>query len=571
MKKTLLFIILVTVVASLFVGCSGKNQGELQFELNESGTEYTVSFTGRKNCADIIIPEEHEGLPVTGIADYAFRNYRRLKSITIPASITHIGKKAFIGCSGLESVHLSDLKAWCEITFDYNWLSFQSNPFYYADNLYVNGESVTNLMLPDDITEIKSIAFYGCKWLESVTIPRGIIGEAAFLDCRDLKVLNIGKGVTDIYPYAFENATALELIYFNAENMNDPVCMTGTSTAAIYNYLFANAGEKGEGIKVVIGKDTTRIPARMFSSTDEPSIVSLEFEDGGVCKTIGHYAFENCTKLKSAHIPSHVTAIESYAFAECKSLSEVTLLDGLYSLGYYAFLNCSSLTEINIPNTIINLFPSTFGGCTGLAKISIPASVSNINADIFEGCCNISEIIVDENNKNFKSIDGNVYSKDGTTLVKFAPGKTDSEFTIPNGVATLGNYAFSGCRNLVSVTIPDSVTSIGDYAFHDCANLKSAVIGNSVTKIDNYAFAECIRLTSVTIPDSVTKIGNNAFKNCRRLRSITIPYSVTEIGANAFFGCERLVICCESTAIPAGWDASFNPGKRKVVLGCSGI
>ena len=569
MKKTLLFIILVTVVASLFVGCSGKNQGELQFELNESGTEYTVSFTGRKNCADIIIPEEHEGLPVTGIADYAFRNYRKLKSITIPASITHIGKKAFIGCSGLESVHLSDLKAWCEITFDYNWLSFQSNPFYYADNLYVNGESVTNLMLPDDITEIKSIAFYGCKWLESVTIPRGIIGEAAFLDCRDLKVLNIGKGVTDIYPYAFENATALELIYFNAENMNDPACIQPNSF--LYNYIFANAGEKGDGIKVVIGKDTTRIPERIFSSTDASSIISLEFEEGGVCKTIGAFAFEECIELQSVDIPSSVTAIENNAFSGCSSLSKLTISEGLTKIGYYSFFDCKNLNTVDLPNSLVSIYPYAFGNCVKLTNIKMPSKVIAFNADAFNGCYNIINIIFDENNPHFKSIDGNVYSKDGTTLVKFAPGKTDSEFTIPNGVATLGNYAFSGCRNLVSVTIPDSVTSIGDYAFHDCANLKSAVIGNSVTKIDNYAFAECIRLTSVTIPDSVTKIGNNAFKNCRRLRSITIPYSVTEIGANAFFGCERLVICCESTAIPAGWDASFNPGKRKVVLGCSGI
>ena len=567
MKKTLILITFIAIIASLLVGCGGKKQGELKFELNESGTEYTVSFVGRKNCSDIIIPEEHEGLPVTKIADFAFRNNRRLKSITIPASITHIGKKAFIGCTGLESVHLNDLKAWCEITFDYTWISYQSNPLTYAEGLYVNDELVTELVIPEDVTRINNAAFYKCPGITSVTIPQGVIGECAFSECTTLKEINIGEGVSAIEICAFEQCTGLEKVYFNAVNMSDPIGMLDTSNFPIYNYIFSNAGEKSDGIHVIIGKSATRIPSRLFSATDDASVVSLEFEEGGVCKTISHYAFENCPDLKSINIPDFVESIESYAFAECTSLSDVTISDKLTKISPYAFLNCVSITEFTVPNGLTSINPTVFSGCTGLTSINVPASIGTFNADAIRGCYNITEINVDENNANFKTIDGNVYSKDGKTLIKVAPGKTEKEFTVPDGVVTVGNYAFCDCRNLVKITIPDSVTSIGDFAFNGCSDLESVIIGNGVTKIDNYAFADCIRLKSVNIPDGVTRIGSYAFKNCRKLKKITLPASITEIGDYAFFGCEGLTIRCRTTAKPAGWSAIWNPDKRRVVWG----
>ena len=575
MKKALVLILFIIIVASLFAGCdvidkkllNSKLPNGFHYELNESGTEYTVTFIGKKTGADVVIPEEHDGLPVTGIADCAFLGCRRMKSVTIPASITHIGSRAFFGCTRLKDVYISDLSAWCGVSLEYTWISFESNPFAYAENLYVNGELITELVIPEDVERINKAVFYRCPGITSVTIPSGVIGECAFTECRSIKEINIGNGVSAIEIYAFENCTGLEKVYFNAVEMKDPVGLMNSLGVPLYNYIFANAGEKSGGFRVIVGKDATRIPDRLFSSTDAASVISLEFEEGGVCKTIGHYAFENCPELKSAHIPSHVSEIKSYAFSECKSLSEVTLSDGLYSLGYYAFLNCSSLTEIYIPNTIKMLFPSTFGGCTGLTKISVPASVSTFNADIFEGCYNITEISVDENNESFKSVDGNVYTKDGATLVKYAPGKTDAEFKVPEGVVTIGNYAFSGCRNLVSVTIPESVTSIGDYAFNDCAHLKRVNVGANVAKIDNYAFANCICLTEINIPEGVTRIGNYAFRNCRKLKRIVIPESVAEMGANAFLGCEKLTIRCGIGAKPESWDATWNPDDRRVVWG----
>lgn len=112
--------------------------------------------------------------------------------------------------------------------------------------------------------------------------------------------------------------------------------------------------------------------------------------------------------------------------------------------------------------------------------------------------------------------------------------------TIPDGVTSIGDFAFCDCGKLTSVNIPDSVTSIGGYAFQDCSSLTSVTIPDSVTSIGYRAFDGCYNLTSVTIPDSVTEIGDSAFSFCYGLTSITVPDSVTSIGNGAFKYCSGL-------------------------------
>ena len=120
----------------------------------------------------------------------------------------------------------------------------------------------------------------------------------------------------------------------------------------------------------------------------------------------------------------------------------------------------------------------------------------------------------------YKSIDGNIYSKDEKTLIQYATGKTNASFVIPDSVTSIGENAFSGCYSLTSITIPDSVTSIGDSAFSWCDSLTSVTIGSGVTSIGDSAFFYCNSLTSITIPDSVTIIGARAFSCCLSLTSI---------------------------------------------------
>ena len=133
---------------------------------------------------------------------------------------------------------------------------------------------------------------------------------------------------------------------------------------------------------------------------------------------------------------------------------------------------------------------------------------------------------------------------------------------IGNSVTSIGNSAFNGCTRLTSITIPNSVTTIGGLVFYRCTGLISVSIGNSVTSISEDAFNGCTRLTSIKIPNSVTSIGDRAFSDCN-LISVTIPNSVTSIGSSAFRGCSSLTSVTIGYSVTSiGYDAFY---------GCSGL
>ena len=137
------------------------------------------------------------------------------------------------------------------------------------------------------------------------------------------------------------------------------------------------------------------------------------------------------------------------------------------------------------------------------------------------------------------TIGGVLFCKTDRRLVCYTPS-AQGLYEIPQGIESIGEWAFAWCDGLTSITIPDSVTSIGDYAFAYCDSLTSVTIPVSVTTIRDYAFISCTGLTSVSIPVSVTSIGDGAFAYCSGLTSVTIPDSVTSIGIGAFEGCSGL-------------------------------
>ncbi len=240
--------------------------------------------------------------------------------------------------------------------------------------------------------------------------------------------------------------------------------------------------------------------------------------------SIGEGAFKSCNGLTSVTIPNSVTSIGGSAFSRCIGLASVTIPNSVTYIGYHAFSDCSSLPFVTIPNSVTSIGEGAFKGCNGLTSVTIPNSVTSIGEGAFVGCSGLENIYVDPENTNYSSIDGILYSKDATSIIKVPA--TKNNVTIPNSVTSIVYGAFEGCRGLTSVAIPNSVTSIGDYAFEDCRGLTSMTIPNSVTSIGLRAFHSCKSLISVTRPNSVTYIGWGAFDNCYNLKSIYMQCEV---------------------------------------------
>ncbi|HPG92856.1 MAG TPA: InlB B-repeat-containing protein, partial [Clostridia bacterium] len=273
--------------------------------------------------------------------------------------------------------------------------------------------------------------------------------------------------------------------------------------------------------------------------------------------------------IPSVYNGKRVTNIGNRMFFHCTALTSVNIPDSVTSIGSYAFYCCTSLTSVNIPDSVTNIGDDAFEYCTSLTSVNIPDSVTSIGKFVFGGCKSLTSINVDSGNLSYKSIDGNVYSKDGSAFIQYAIGKVEKNFKIPDSITSIGDGAFYGCTSLTSVNIPNSVTSIGSEAFFYCKSLTSIIIPDSVTSIGYRVFSDCTSL-SYNIKDNVKYLGNsnnpyviaispvdenvieiilqnstriiynNAFEYCTNLTSVTIPDSVTNIGKSAFRGCTNL-------------------------------
>ena len=257
------------------------------------------------------------------------------------------------------------------------------------------------------------------------------------------------------------------------------------------------------------------------------------------------------------------------AFAASESDLTFTLT---YDEASYAVSDCdeNASGELVIPSeykgkSVTEIDDSAFKDCKAITSVTIPDSVTSIGYDAFENCIGLKEISVSPDNSDYSSQNGILFNKDKTMLITYPCGKSETSYTVPSTVVTIGEGAFRYCYNITSVTIPDSVTNIYRGAFENCTGLTSVTIPNSVTYIGDSAFKGCTGIASITLPDSVTYIGDSAFqdctgllsiiisgnvthiwddtfKNCTALTSVTIPESVTDIEDDTFKGCNSELI-----------------------------
>ncbi len=240
--------------------------------------------------------------------------------------------------------------------------------------------------------------------------------------------------------------------------------------------------------------------------------------------------FKTRHQILSVTFPESVTKIGELGLAICSRLNRINVspnntkycsIDGvLYSKDKKTLLSCTkNITHYSLHDGVTSIGEFAFKNCVNLLTVDISAGVTNIgicgftNANNpFVGCEKLTDINVSENNTEYCSIDGVVFAKDKKTILFFPAGRT--QYSIPDGVTSIGMKSFYNCENLTSIIIPEGVRSIGMYAFSGCVNLKSVTISESVTSIDDDGFCDCDNLTQVTVIGNITPVIRKAFKDC---------------------------------------------------------
>ena len=378
------------------------------------------------------------------------------------------------------------------------WIGYQA---------FMNCNRLTSITIPNSITGIASEAFIDCSSLTNITIPDSVIsiGERAFYFCESLTNITIPDSVISIGYNAFYYCRSLTSI--NVSNNSK-------------NYSSIDG--------VLFNKDKTQIISYSAGKKETSYIIPDSVT------SIADYAFDNCTRLTSITIPEGVTIIGSSAFDNCIRLTSIAIPNGVTSIAYGAFNECRSLTNITIPDSVTYIGAIAFYGCSSLTSITIPDSVTSVDKYAFVDCIGLTGINVSDNNKNYSSIDGVLFNKDKTEIIKYPAKKEGPNYDIPNSVTNIGTSAFYKCSSLTSITIPSGVTSIGNYTFFCCSSLKSITIPEKVTSIAYDAFKDCSSLSKVLCLGNAPKLGSESFDRCSSDLKIYAKNGLTGYDANGW-------------------------------------
>ena len=191
---------------------------------------------------------------------------------------------------------------------------------------------------------------------------------------------------------------------------------------------------------------------------------------------------------------------------------------------------------------------------TGTKTLTISKSITSISTRSFVSLGNLEAFFVDPENPTYTSVEGVLYNKDKTILIRYPAQKRDETYIIPEGVTKIHPNAFSGNKHLKELTIPESVIRIEEAAFMGMSSLKSIKIPNGVTTIDNSTFENCTNLESITLGTKILRMNFRAFKNCVSLKSIVIPESTISFGGELFYGCKSL----ENVVLPSNTREILN-------------
>ena len=416
----------------------------------------TIAFNGKKvynyfqglNSLETIVLKEG----VEEIERASFRNCTNVKKIVLPTTLKKVEEDAFYNLFKVEEVHISDVASLLKIEKG----NVFSSPIANAKKLYLNGTPITEIVVPDSVTEIDDYTFYGAKFLNKIVLNDTItrIGERAFFSADNLNELVFGnsKGLS----FGSEAFSAIN---------NESVSVTVPSLEIWMSYNFTAPGSS--------------------------PVVNVSFYNRSL--KFGDAPFDG-----NLVIPASITAIGDYAFEGVNNMESITIHDGVTSIGKSAFDGCGAIKSVYIGEGVKTVGENAFRSCS-VENMEIKANFESVGG----GRLNCSISYLEATNNSFPYIDT-------STLIE----------AVVNGEGTLFANGFQYADVLEKVTIGEGITKIPEFAFERCESLTDIVLPSTLEEIESNAFAVCSAIENINFPASLrimsgTEIDGTAWYNAQ--------------------------------------------------------
>lgn len=461
-KKLLACIMaLLVLMTSLSVGmATALTEGDFEYSID---TEYDDDFNAIKsikitkyngNAADVVIPDKIEDLPVTIIGSSAFANNTSIKSVKIPETVVEIGGWAFDNCSNLTNINLS---ANLETIGGYllsntafekdgnNW----DGELLYLDNYLLNStdQAAGDITIKDGTKIVSGFAFSHNPNITSVKIPASVktIDICAFDQCSSLSSVTLSEGLETIGYAAFENTAITEINIPNSVKTVESLAFSHTAIESVN--LSAN----------------------------------LEKVDGD--------SFANCPNLKSINVDSSNPVF----YSTDGILFEKSQFDFMGDT-LMVYPSAKEGTTYSVPENVEYLGYNTFAGLVYLKELNIPASVRSMS---LASKTNLEKINIADDHESYKSVDGVVFSKDGSTILYYPDGKKGDKYEVTSGTKEAAYGSISYNNNLKELTFPEGFEKIERSAVYGCENLETINLPSTLTELEDNFTGYCLNLTTI--------------------------------------------------------------------------
>lgn len=520
---------------------------------------------------------------VTGIGSGAIYKLPSLAAVYIADTVEYCGSLNFGGCGSLTQIHITDLSTWCLINFEESY----SNPFYGKDQLYLylNGEPVVDLVIPDDVPYVGMYAFAHYHALRSVAVGKGLedIAPGAFAGCKNLQEVRLGKDTRRIWESAFSQCDALRVIHLPAslEEVGEKAFLDCNALQDIHledvaawvsipdeNILSEPISNSRDGVRrfyldgklitdLVIPEGVTVIREHAFRGAED--ITAIHYPS--TITDLGEYSLERCVNLQDIYLadmaaylnaacqdygtnPMEINELPKNLYLKGKLVKELVIPGSVTSIRHGAFINCTGITSVKLESGVQKIGRSAFAGCTGLKSITYPDTLAWVGDDALLGCTALTDIHITDIrswlNCERENYNGNPMMANELEKSFYLNGKLITDLVVPEGVTQIPFFTFYKYTKLKSITLPKTVTAIGRSAFEGCTGLTKITIPGGVEVVPEKVFQDCTGLTEAVVGEGVRELEMCVFWNCPNLKKVTLPSTLEKAGFGCFYDCDAL-------------------------------